>query len=296
MLAAGLFLLHCVRDPLALPTNSVQSFEIDPKAFVRLGTVLKALQIVFKFHGGLGGKAVNDPLTVACRLNHFLLPQICQMLGDLRLRYLQNVLKVTHTERTLREQVNDAKARGIAEALVDLNEIHGATFPQPILSVNAYMQIDRYIILRILDSMNVSEFKSYLASNPDKFVRFVFDDGETIPAHYHVTEVGHVKKDFIDCGGTVRSLSTCLLQTWTHDDDLDHRLDSSKLLSIISLAEGHFPITELEVEVEYEDCVISQFLVVGAEAQGDAVTFQLGDKHTDCLAKEKCGIDGSGCC
>jgi hypothetical protein len=144
--------------------------------------------------------------------------------------------------------------------------------------------------------MNISEFKSHLASNPDKLVRFVFDDGEAIPEHFHVTEVGHVKKDFIDCGGTVRSLSICLLQTWTHDDDQDHRLDSSKLLSIISLAEGHFPITDLEVEVEYEDCVISQFLVVGAEVQDDVVTFLLGDKHTDCLAKEKCGIDGSGCC
>ncbi len=105
-----------------------------------------------------------------------------------------------------------------------------------------------------------------------------------------------MKKDFIDCGETVRSLSTCLLQTWTHDGDQDHRLDSSKLLSIISLAEKHFPMADLEVEVEYEDSVISQFLVVSAEAQDDAVVFHLGDKHTDCLAKEKCRSDGSGCC
>ena len=132
--------------------------------------------------------------------------------------------------------------------------------------------------------MNVSEFKAHLAGHPNKLVRFVFDDGEAIPAHYHVTEVGHVKKDFIDCGGTVRSVSTCLLQIWTHDDDQEHRLDSSKLLTIIALAEKHFPIANLEVEVEYEDCVISQFLVVGGEAEDDAVTFQLGDKHTDCLA------------
>lgn len=144
--------------------------------------------------------------------------------------------------------------------------------------------------------MNVAEFKSHLSDHPNKLVRFVFDDGEAIPAHYHVTEVGHVKKDFIDCGGTVRSISTCLLQTWTHEDDKDHRLDSTKLLSIISLAETKFPISELEVEVEYEDCVISQFLVVGSEETPDTIIFQLGDKHTDCLAKEKCGIDGSGCC
>jgi len=144
--------------------------------------------------------------------------------------------------------------------------------------------------------MNVTEFKSHLAANPDKLVRFIFDDGEAIPAHYHVTEVGHVKKDFIDCGGTVRSISSCLLQTWTHEDDQEHRLDSTKLLAIITLAETHFPISEQEVEVEYEDCVISQFLVEDAESTPDAIIFKLGDKHTDCLAKEKCGLDGSGCC
>ncbi len=144
--------------------------------------------------------------------------------------------------------------------------------------------------------MNVAEFKAHLSDHPNKLVRFIFDDGEAIPAHYHVTEVGHVQKDFIDCGGTVRSTSACLLQTWTHEDDKEHRLDSTKLHSIISLAEAKFPISDLEVEVEYEDCVISQFLVLSAEPTADAIVFQLGDKHTDCLAKEKCGIDGSGCC
>jgi hypothetical protein len=28
---------------------------------------------------------------------------------------------------------------------------------------------------------------------------------------------------------------------------------------------------------------------------GDRIEIQLGEKHTDCLAKAKCGIDGSGC-
>jgi hypothetical protein len=143
--------------------------------------------------------------------------------------------------------------------------------------------------------MIVSEFTSILAIHPEKLVRFIFDDGDVIPAHYHVTEVGHVKKDFIDCGGTVRSQATCLLQTWTHDDDKEHRLDSSKLLSILSLAGRHFPIADLEVEVEYEDCVISQFPVTGVEIHEDAITFWLADKHTACLAPEKCGLDGGAC-
>jgi hypothetical protein len=32
-----------------------------------------------------------------------------------------------------------------------------------------------------------------------------------VPTHYHITEVGKVQKDFIDCGGTVRSSTACVL-------------------------------------------------------------------------------------
>ena len=116
---------------------------------------------------------------------------------------------------------------------------------------------------------------------------FIFDDGDSIPEDYPVTEV---------CGGTLRTQSTCLLQTWTHDDVQDHRLDSTKLLSIIQLAETHLPISDLEVEIECEGCVISQYLVASAHSEEDTVIFNLADKHTDCLAKEKCGVGGSGCC
>ncbi|MEI7863404.1 MAG: DUF6428 family protein, partial [Planctomycetota bacterium] len=35
-------------------------------------------------------------------------------------------------------------------------------------------------------------------------------DKSFVPAHFHITEVGRVQKDFIDCGGTVRSATTCL--------------------------------------------------------------------------------------
>jgi len=143
--------------------------------------------------------------------------------------------------------------------------------------------------------MNILEFKALLAAHPQKLVTFMFDNSETIPAHYHVTEVGHIQKNFIDCGGTVRAQESCLLQAWTHDSDPHHRLYSEKLLSIIELAEKHFPISKLDVEVEYEECVISQFLVTTGEPQEDAIVFQLADKHTDCLAKEKCGIDGTCC-
>lgn len=152
--------------------------------------------------------------------------------------------------------------------------------------------------------MKLTVFKAHLRRNPEQPVGFVFDDGEFIPASFHVTEVGHVAKNFIDCGGTVRNVSSVQLQVWIGNDE-DHRLTAGKLAKIIDLAQPLIPSDDLEVEIEYENCVISQYTVDDVSAADGRVVFQLGDKHTDCLAKEACGIAtaarpgasaSAGCC
>lgn len=152
--------------------------------------------------------------------------------------------------------------------------------------------------------MNITELKNVLGLHPDKGLKFVLPDKTTIPAHFHITEVGHVQKDFIDCGGTRRSVASCVLQAWVAANDEEHALSAGKLGSILKLAGKILPSDELEVEVEFEAPYISQFPIESAEAAGDAVIFYLTTKHTDCLAKEQCGIEsessccspGSGCC
>jgi len=141
--------------------------------------------------------------------------------------------------------------------------------------------------------MNVTAFRSLLAEHPEKNVRFVFPDGGRIPAHYHVTEVGQVRKDFMDCGGTVRSSAACVLQTWVAADE-EHRLNAGKLDDILQLAAGHFALADLSVEVEYEEEVISQYPLADATIESGELLFHLTTKHTDCLAKESCGVE-SGC-
>jgi hypothetical protein len=138
--------------------------------------------------------------------------------------------------------------------------------------------------------MNISEFQNILRENPDSLIQFVLPDRTTIPENYHVTEVGRVEKEFIDCGGTRRSNVTCLLQTWVAEDK-DHRLNSSKLDRILQLAEPVLRSTELPVEIEYEGAFISQFPVIRFEKTQSGLFFQLGTKHTDCLAREKCKVD-----
>lgn len=144
--------------------------------------------------------------------------------------------------------------------------------------------------------MILSEFKAALSAHPDSNLVFVFDDGDTIPADFHVTEVGHVVKTFVDCGGEKRVAESCQLQVWVAANDPDHRLSAGKLASILELAREIVPSGDLPVEVEYEGCVISQYQVSGVEVRDGALRFTLVDKHTDCLAKEACGLEGANCC
>ncbi len=59
-----------------------------------------------------------------------------------------------------------------------------------------------------------------------------------------------MQKDFVDCGGTVRRLVTCLLQTWV-GDDLDHRITAGKLLKALEHAAPVLGGEDLPVELEY---------------------------------------------
>jgi len=151
--------------------------------------------------------------------------------------------------------------------------------------------------------MTLAELKSALARSAEKNLRIVLPDGDPIPADFHITEVGHVTKKFVDCGGTRRSSESCVLQAWVAKNDPDHRLTAGKLASILELAGSLIPADTLEVEVEYEGCVISQYPLASIRSDVDAVALLLTEKHTDCLAKEACGLescgsdsDEGGCC
>jgi Family of unknown function (DUF6428) len=144
--------------------------------------------------------------------------------------------------------------------------------------------------------MTIFELKDILAKNPEKTMRFLLPNGQRIPADFHITEVGHVQKNFVDCGGTVRSQSACVLQAWVATNDKDHRLEAGKLGAILELADKLLGSGNLEVEVEYEAPVISQFPITEGKVTGNELVFTLSLKHTDCLAKESCGLESSACC
>ena len=154
--------------------------------------------------------------------------------------------------------------------------------------------------------MKLSQLKDHL--NQKEQIAFMLPNGSLVPSHFHVTEIGHSIKNFIDCGGTIRREERASLQLW-EADDYDHRLHPEKLNEIIELSERILKIPDLEIEVEYQGDTINKY-----DLDFDGAHFLLTNTKTDCLAKDKCGITsqkpkvklteiqnqscapGSGCC
>ncbi|SOE20245.1 hypothetical protein SAMN06298216_0739 [Spirosomataceae bacterium TFI 002] len=152
--------------------------------------------------------------------------------------------------------------------------------------------------------MKLSVVKTQL--NKLNQIGFKLPNNEMVPEHFHVTEVGKITKNFIDCGGKIRKEEVVNFQLW-NANDYNHRLHPEKLLHIIELSEKALEIGDLEVEVEYQAGTIGKF---GLDFDGE--NFLLTNKQTDCLAQDSCGIPadklnisikeaaactpGSGCC
>ena len=135
--------------------------------------------------------------------------------------------------------------------------------------------------------MKLHELKIVLAQHPATHIRFQLPKGEFIPAHSHVTEVARIDKRFIDCGGTLRTDALCRLQTW-FSDDIDHRLTAGKLAKILTKAESVLLADDLDVDIEHEVGVITQFPLGSVTLADNELIFQLTERHTACLAMDKC--------
>jgi hypothetical protein len=131
--------------------------------------------------------------------------------------------------------------------------------------------------------MNLNEIMEILTSLDS--VVFQLPNKSFVPEHFHVTEVGMVTKNFIDCGGKVREEKLINFQLW-EAADYDHRLAPSKLIKVIELSKKVLNINpELEIEVEYQSETIGKYNLTF-----NGLLFELTSKTTACLAEDACGI------
>ena len=130
--------------------------------------------------------------------------------------------------------------------------------------------------------MTLEEFKKAVSSINE--LNFKVQNGKAVPAHFHITEVGQISKNFIDCGGTIRKEEKVSLQLW-ESVDVWHRLEPKKLLNIIELSEQKIGVGNHEIEVEYQGDTIGKYALEFKEGE-----FILQNQKTACLAEEQCGI------
>lgn len=151
--------------------------------------------------------------------------------------------------------------------------------------------------------MKLRDLQDVLEKHPSTFPRFVLPDDDSIPAHAHISEVGHVVRHFIDCGGITGKEEKVLLQTHI-GDDTDHRLRSNRLAEILRLGNRVLPSADLDVDVEYDCCVVAQYPVAEAKLEGQHLNLILNPGRTRCRARERrqsktaddCCASSATCC
>ena len=152
--------------------------------------------------------------------------------------------------------------------------------------------------------MKLRELQSILETNPETFARFVLPDGDCIPAHAHLTEVGHVVRNFIDCGGLSGKEEKIVLQTHVGGDTA-HRLRSDRFAKILQLGHRVVPNADLDVDIEYDCCVVAQYPIAEAKPDGNYLKLILRRGHTQCRAREReekaktatgCCTESAACC
>jgi hypothetical protein len=144
--------------------------------------------------------------------------------------------------------------------------------------------------------MTLRDLQETLAKHPSAFPRFVLPDGDYIPAHAHVTEVGHVVRNFIDCGGMIGKEEKVVLQTHV-GNDTEHRLRSDRFAKILRLGNRMIPSADLHVDVEYDCCVVAQYPIAETQLEGNYLNLLLQRGRTQCRARERrdAGVGGPCC-
>src|SRR5947199_10830216 len=133
--------------------------------------------------------------------------------------------------------------------------------------------------------MTLRDLQGALEANPKTLPRFVLPNGDYVPPHAHVTEVGHVVRKFIDCGGLTGEEEKVVLQTHV-GNDTDHRLRSDQFAKILRLGNRVIPSADLDVDAGYDCCAVAHYPIAQALPEGNHLNLILQRGRRQCRARE----------
>jgi hypothetical protein len=151
-------------------------------------------------------------------------------------------------------------------------------------------------------TIQYQQFIDILSKSPQSPIKFYLPNGNKIPAHFHLTDVGSVFRHFIDCGAQVRDESYVQIQVWL-GKDTEHRLNGETILKILSHSDVVLnklsDLQSADVIIEYKDVLTSQYPIADIEQTDHAVKIYLKPSETQCLAAirhEQAKTGSESCC
>lgn len=153
-------------------------------------------------------------------------------------------------------------------------------------------------------SIRFAGFEQVLRDYPDKRIEFVLPDGQAVPAHFHITDVGSVFRHFIDCGGQIRDEAYVQIQLWLGADS-EHRLTArtaGKILQQSQSVLARLPdLAHSAVMIEYQTNLTALYALGEVRVTAEALLFGLQPTQTQCLAalrheRDKQRGEVSACC
>jgi len=116
------------REAFGIANQLYQAGCVFTENWLLAAAVLQAGEIFLDQWGLLFRQAVNHPLRMALTLDQTPAAHVGEVPRHLHLRLAQDCLNVTNAKRPAQEEVGDAQAGSIAQALVDSDQFHTALY------------------------------------------------------------------------------------------------------------------------------------------------------------------------
>ena len=150
-------------------------------------------------------------------------------------------------------------------------------------------------------SLSYQEFISLLQKNSDLLLTFYLPDKQKISEHFHLTEVGFVQGNFVDCGGVGRIEKSVQLQLWLGKDKA-HFINPEAFLKILKIVEQKNPDAtsyyNKKLLIEYDHGTVIRYEIGSYQIRNGYLEFFLTSQKTECRAMSRaaCGQKQSACC
>lgn len=146
-------------------------------------------------------------------------------------------------------------------------------------------------------SLSTAQFVEALRVQPQRPLEFWLDGARLVPAGYHLTEIGAVKVEAVDCGGAVNRWRETVFQLMDGTPAEAERgfMTTRKALAIYERVAGKIKLDEsAPARLEYGNLTrpALRYGIARLELRPERLTVHLSLPGVQCKAGDVCGLPG----